>query len=156
MDLVAGGVIRGLPSSWERIRSPRTPFFLSSWASRRRVAFAACSSCPLVVCRNASAVVPFAKKKRKGGSEEPPDEEEGDDFVDEMEGEDDDDEEEEDVDDDGMAGKFWLYLFVLFVGIFQYWAEGGRGGGAVWVSAFSLHFFHHSVWNPGCSYGHAF
>lgn len=74
-------------------------------------------------------MVPFAKKKRKGGSEEPPDEEEGDDFVDEMEGEDDDDEEEEDVDDDGMAGKFWLYLFVLFVGIFQYWAEGGRGGG---------------------------
>lgn len=100
-------------------------------------------------------MVPFAKKKRKGGSEEPPDEEEGDDFVDEMEGED-DDEEEEDVDDDGMAGKFWLYLSVLFVGIFQYWAEGGRGGGAVWVSAFSLHFFHHSVWNPGCSYGHAF
>uniref|UniRef100_A0A0D9ZL21 Uncharacterized protein n=1 Tax=Oryza glumipatula TaxID=40148 RepID=A0A0D9ZL21_9ORYZ len=102
MDLVAGGVIRGLPSSWERIRSPRTPLFLSSWASRRRVAFAACSSCPLVVCRNASAVVPFAKKKRKGGSEEPPDEEGGDDFVDEMEGEDDDEEEEEDVDDDDL------------------------------------------------------
>lgn len=75
-------------------------------------------------------MVPFAKKKRKGGSEEPPDEEEGDDFVDEMEGED-DDEEEEDVDDDGMAGKFWLYLSVLFVGIFQYWAEGGRGGGCL-------------------------
>uniref|UniRef100_A0A0E0DEK4 Uncharacterized protein n=1 Tax=Oryza meridionalis TaxID=40149 RepID=A0A0E0DEK4_9ORYZ len=130
-DLVAGGVIRGFPSSWEGIRLTRAPLFLTSWASRRRAAFAACSSCPLVVCRNASAVVPFAKKKRKGGSEEPPDEEEeDDDFVDEMEGEDD---EEEDVDDEDLLDDDDDYSFEddfesddeqdLYVG------DGGAGGG---------------------------
>uniref|UniRef100_A0A0E0KQX2 Uncharacterized protein n=1 Tax=Oryza punctata TaxID=4537 RepID=A0A0E0KQX2_ORYPU len=97
MDLVAGGATRGFPPSWGRVRSLRAPLFLSSY---RRAAFAACSPCPLVVCRNASVVVPFAKKKRKGGSEEPPDEGEDDDFVDEMEGE--ENEEEEDVDDEDL------------------------------------------------------
>ncbi|KAG8064578.1 hypothetical protein GUJ93_ZPchr0004g39040 [Zizania palustris] len=99
MDLVAGRVIhRCLPACKRRIRSPRTPLLLSSWAYGC-IALAACP-CPPIVCRNASAVVPFAKKKRKGGNDEPPDEEADDDFVDETEGENEDDGNDDDVVDD--------------------------------------------------------
>ena len=98
MDLVSGRVIQGCSPSWRGIKPPRFPLLLGSWAAAGSSAFPGCS-CALAVCRNASAVVPFAKKKRKGYSVEPPDgEEEKDDVPDEIGGEVEDvDVEEEEV-----------------------------------------------------------
>ncbi|CAM0904576.1 unnamed protein product [Alopecurus aequalis] len=93
MDLAARRVVHGCSPSWRCIKSPRVSPLLAFWAA----GFPGCS-CPLAVCRNAPAVVPFAKKKRKGYSELPADEEKNDDVSDELEGEDknvDDNEEEE-------------------------------------------------------------
>ncbi|XP_037485696.1 uncharacterized protein LOC119364340 [Triticum dicoccoides] len=85
MDLVSGRVVfQGSSPSWRGIKPPRFPLLLGSWAAGSG-AFPGCS-CALAVCRNGSAVVPFAKKKRKGYSVEPPDgEEEKDDVPDEIE-----------------------------------------------------------------------
>lgn len=76
MDLLSGRVVvQGCSPSWRGIKSPRVPLLLGSWAATGSSAFPGCS-CALAVCRNGSAVVPFAKKKRKGYSVEPPDGEE--------------------------------------------------------------------------------
>lgn len=68
-------MVQGCSPSWRGIKSPRVPLLLGSWAATGSSAFPGCS-CALAVCRNGSAVVPFAKKKRKGYSVEPPDGEE--------------------------------------------------------------------------------
>ncbi|VAH32570.1 unnamed protein product [Triticum turgidum subsp. durum] len=112
MDLVSGRVIQGCSPSWRGIKPPRFPLLLGSWAAAGSSAFPGCS-CALAVCRNASAVVPFAKKKRKGYSVEPPDgEEEKDDVPDVIGGEVEDvDVEEEEVgeEDAGDDGNGFLY-----------------------------------------------
>ncbi|KAL5215250.1 hypothetical protein ABZP36_004402 [Zizania latifolia] len=133
MDLVAGRVIYGCSPAWKRIRSPRTPLLLSSWASGC-IALAACP-CPPIVCQNASAVVPFANKKRKGGSDKPPDEEADDAFVDEMEGEDEDDDVDV-VDDDDLLDEDEDDDDYAFEDDFEsdneqdlYVGDGGAGGG---------------------------
>uniref|UniRef100_A0A453C0Z9 Uncharacterized protein n=1 Tax=Aegilops tauschii subsp. strangulata TaxID=200361 RepID=A0A453C0Z9_AEGTS len=147
MDLLSGRVVHGCSPSWRGVKSLRFPPLLGSWAAGSS-AFPGCS-CALAVCRNGSAVVPFAKKKRKGYSVEPPDGEETKDGAsDEIEGmvEDVDGEEEggdeEDAGDDGNA-----FLYSGDVSLLSFPpspVEGWRN------SVFSLHFFHH------CTYYEAF
>uniref|UniRef100_A0A453C0Y9 Uncharacterized protein n=1 Tax=Aegilops tauschii subsp. strangulata TaxID=200361 RepID=A0A453C0Y9_AEGTS len=115
MDLLSGRVVHGCSPSWRGVKSLRFPPLLGSWAAGSS-AFPGCS-CALAVCRNGSAVVPFAKKKRKGYSVEPPDGEETKDGAsDEIEGmvEDVDGEEEggdeEDAGDDGMVLQLLMTL----------------------------------------------
>ncbi|SPT18461.1 unnamed protein product [Triticum aestivum] len=106
MDLLSGRVVHGCSPSWRGVKSLRFPPLLGSWAAGSS-AFPGCS-CALAVCRNGSAVVPFAKKKRKGYSVEPPDGEETKDgasdeiegMVEDVDGEEEGGDEEDAGDDD--------------------------------------------------------